>query len=94
MPKRITDYQVLLLDPMIATGGSLIKAIEVLLEAGVAEDQIISVHVLGCKEGLGVIQEAFPKIKIVLASIEPKLDGTKYLQPGLGDFGCRYFGTG
>lgn len=50
-------------------------------------------NILGCEEGLKNVFERFPKVRIVVAGVEPLLTKIKYLSPGIGDFGDRYFGT-
>ena len=93
MPKDIKGDQVILLDPMVGTGGSAIKTIECLEKEGVKTENITFVCVLSCEEGLTNIMKRFPKVKILTAAIDPFLLPNKYLAPGLGDFGDRYYGT-
>jgi uracil phosphoribosyltransferase len=84
--------RVLLLDPMLATGGSAAQAVEVLLKAG-AQD-IVHVCVVAAPEGVRLLNERFPKVRIVAASIDRGLNDRKFIVPGLGDFGDRLYGTG
>ncbi|KAJ3169168.1 Uracil phosphoribosyltransferase, synthesizes UMP from uracil [Geranomyces variabilis] len=93
LPPDIAERYVLLLDPMLATGGSANKAIEVLLDHGVPEERILFVNLICAPEGIDTVLGAHPKIKIVTAEIDSGLDERKWIIPGLGDFGCRYFGT-
>ena len=93
LPPDIKNRFVLLLDPMLATGGSAIKAIQVLLEQGVAEEHILFVNLICSPQGIDKVMTAHPKIKIVTAEVDDGLDENYYIIPGLGDFGCRYFGT-
>jgi len=93
LQKDISKRQVLLLDPMLATGGSVCKAIEVLKEKGVKEEKIIFVNLIACPEGIKKVSEEFPNVKIVTGFIDKKLNSKAYILPGLGDFGDRYFGT-
>ncbi len=93
LPKNIATSQVLLLDPMLATGGSAASAIEVLRSAGVPEDRIIFINLLAAPEGIAFLKERAPAVKIVTAAIDSHLNSHKYIIPGLGDFGDRYFGT-
>ena len=93
LPKDIASRFCLLLDPMLATGGSANKAIEVLLNHGVMEDHILFVNLICCPEGIKAVLDAYPKVRIVTAEIDNGLDEQRYIVPGLGDFGCRYFGT-
>jgi uracil phosphoribosyltransferase len=84
--------RVLLLDPMLATGGSAAQAIEVLLKAG-AQD-IVHICVVAAPEGVRLLNERFPQVHIVAASIDRGLNDRKFILPGLGDFGDRLYGTG
>lgn len=93
LPKDVKDRYVLLLDPMLATGGSVCEAIKILIGLGVKENKIIFVNLLACNEGLEKVFSMYPDIKVVTAEIDPKLDENAYITPGLGDFGDRYFGT-
>lgn len=93
LPPDIASRRVLLVDPMIGTGGSCKAAIECLIKAGVPEEQIVFINLICCQEGVDAILAAYPKIKLVSAKKDPILNANKYLVPGLGDFGDRYFGT-
>ncbi|KAJ3042848.1 Uracil phosphoribosyltransferase, synthesizes UMP from uracil [Rhizophlyctis rosea] len=93
LPPDISQRYCLLLDPMLATGGSANKAIEVLLSHGVTEDKILFVNLISAPEGIKKMLDAYPRIKIVTGEIDKGLDANKYIVPGIGDFGCRYFGT-
>ncbi|KAJ1946711.1 hypothetical protein GGF37_000995 [Kickxella alabastrina] len=93
LPKDISNRWVLLLDPMLATGGSAVKCIETLLEAGVKEDRILFINLICSPEGVLAMLEQFPKLQIITAEIDESMDVQKYILPGLGDFGDRYFGT-
>ncbi|MFF4371271.1 uracil phosphoribosyltransferase [Streptomyces sp. NPDC001594] len=92
-PEDIADRHVLLLEPMLATGGSAKAAIEVLLDAGVKEGNIIFVNFLASPEGIEAVHAAYPLVKIVTSSIEQRLNENAFMIPGIGDFGDRYFGT-
>ncbi|CAO3573815.1 unnamed protein product [Mortierella alpina] len=92
-PPDIASRYCLLLDPMLATGGSAIKAIETLIDYGVAEERILFLNLISCPEGIAAVVAKFPTMKIVTAEIDAGLDEKLYINPGLGDFGCRYFGT-
>lgn len=83
----------MLVDPMLATGGSAIKAVEVLLEAGVPEEKILFVNVVSCPEGLQALQKRFPRVRIITCAIDSHLNDQKYIVPGLGDYGDRYYST-
>jgi uracil phosphoribosyltransferase len=84
---------VLLVDPMLATGGSAIKAVETLIAAGVPAKRIVFVNVVSCPEGIANMRKAHPEVMILTAAMDKGLNSHKYIVPGLGDFGDRYFGT-
>ncbi|KAL1496320.1 hypothetical protein AB1Y20_016277 [Prymnesium parvum] len=92
-PDIAAKAAVLLLDPMLATGGSAVKCIELLVERGVDPAKIVFVNVVCCGEGLEAVAKAFPQVRVVTGAIDPILNESKYIVPGLGDFGDRYFGT-
>lgn len=86
---------------MLGTGGSVTMAVKVLKEYGVNPENIVFVNVVGCEvgivftySGLRKLTSEFPGVTIITASIDPLLlDNSKYLAPGIGDFGDRYFAT-
>lgn len=90
-PKTIQESVVLVVDPMLATGGSASYAIQVLKEADVKD--IRYVGLVGCPEGVQRLQEDHPDVSIYLAALDEKLDENGYIVPGLGDCGDRLFGT-
>ena len=87
-----TDW-VIVLDPMLATGGSARAGIAALMKAGAEEKNIMFVGVISAPEGLANLQKHFPLVDTLIAVHDEKLDTKKYIVPGLGDFGDRYFGT-
>lgn len=94
VPLDIHQRIVFLMDPMLATGGSAIKAVEILIEKyHVKEENIIFLNVVSCPEGLKNFTGRFPQVRIVTSAIDDGLNEHKYILPGLGDFGDRYFGT-
>ncbi len=93
LPTIPKGADVLLLDPMIATGGSGLAALQMLTEAGVTQKQILFVAVISAPEGLQAIQKQFPNIHLLIAQEDAGLTKEKFIEPGLGDFGDRYFGT-
>ncbi|MGI5154160.1 uracil phosphoribosyltransferase [Microbispora sp. CA-102843] len=93
LPADIDRRSVLLLDPMLATGGTALAAIEVLLNHGVAEDDIVFVTLLSAPEGIDAVHARYPNLRIVTSAIEERLNENAYMIPGIGDFGDRYFGT-
>lgn len=78
---------------MLATGGSACSAIRVLRDRGVQESRIVFVNVVACPEGLARIQRDFPDVTIVTAAVDEGLNASRYIVPGLGDFGDRFYGT-
>jgi uracil phosphoribosyltransferase len=93
LPPNIRNMHVLLCDPMLATGGSAIKAIEVLCKAGVDPAKIVFATMLCAPEGLDRVTALYPMIRIVTASVDDSLNEEKYIVPGLGDYGDRFFNT-
>ena len=93
LPNNISDKKVILVDPMIATGGSAIASIEILLKKGIKEENILFVNIISCEDGIKNLFERFPNIKMITGVCDPELLSIKYIAPGLGDFGDRYYGT-
>mmetsp|Transcript_27412 Transcript_27412/g.41044 ORF Transcript_27412/g.41044 Transcript_27412/m.41044 type:complete len:187 (-) Transcript_27412:30-590(-) len=94
MPPHVSSKRVLLCDPMLATGGSACAALKVLKETyGVNLENVIFVNVISCPEGLKKLAAVYPMVKIVTAWIDPILNEEKFIVPGLGDFGDRFFNT-
>ena len=91
LPEDIENREVFLVDPMLATGGSAVAAIDFLKKRG-AKD-IIMMNVIGCPEGIKRVQEAHPDVEMYLAACDEKLNDRAYIIPGLGDAGDRIFGT-
>ena len=91
VPKGIEGREVILLDPMLATGGSGIDAITSLKESGAKKIKFLCI--IAAPEGIKKIQETFPDVQIYCTSIDEKLNDVGYIVPGLGDAGDRIFGT-
>ena len=91
VPKDIEKREVLVLDPMLATGGSACDAIELLKNKGVKTIKFLCI--IAAPEGLEVVTKKHPDVKIYCASIDDHLNNNKYIVPGLGDAGDRIFGT-
>ena len=91
VPKDIEEREVIILDPMLATGGSAIDAIETLKAKGVKKLKFLSI--IGAPEGIKRVEEAHPDVQIYCAHIDSYLNENKYIVPGLGDAGDRIFGT-
>ena len=91
LPEDIENRQVFVVDPMLATGGSAVAAIDFLKQHGCK--QIILMNIIGCPEGVKAIQDAHPDVDMYLAAVDEKLNEHAYIIPGLGDAGDRIFGT-
>ncbi len=91
LPEDVENRQVFVVDPMLATGGSAIAAIDFLKRRGCRS--IIMMNVIGCPEGVKAVTEAHPDVDIYLAALDEKLNDHAYIVPGLGDAGDRIFGT-
>nr|AIF26737.1 hypothetical protein [uncultured bacterium fosmid pJB84G2] len=90
LPKE-KDSLVVILDPMLATGGSASAAIEAVRAHGYSNIRLMCL--IGCPEGKKVLEEKYPEIDVYLASIDERLNEKGYILPGLGDAGDRIFGT-
>ncbi|EMF12226.1 PRTase-like protein [Sphaerulina musiva SO2202] len=91
LPEDIKDRWVLLLDPMLATGGSALMAVDVLLSRGVPEDRIIFLNLISSPEGVQNFADKYPKLRVVTAFVDQGLNEKNYIVPGLGDFGDRFY---
>ena len=91
MPKDISNREVLILDPMLATGGSAADAIKCLKEDGVKKIKFLSI--ISAPEGIKRLNEEYPDVELYTAAIDEKLNEHGYILPGLGDAGDRIFGT-
>ena len=91
VPRDIEKREVIILDPMLATGGSINDAVELLKNKGVKKIKVLCI--IAAPEGLEVVTNAHPDVKIYCAHIDNHLNENKYIVPGLGDAGDRIFGT-
>jgi uracil phosphoribosyltransferase len=87
----LSGRHVFLVDPMLATGGSAVKAIDVLKQNGAAEISLLSI--VSAPEGVAAVERAHPEVPIWTAALDRELNSRKYILPGLGDFGDRLYGT-
>lgn len=90
-PKDLSKREVIVLDPMLATGGSGVDAITMLKEEGAKKIKFLCI--IAAPEGIKKMQEAHPDVEIYCASVDEKLNEKGYIVPGLGDAGDRIFGT-
>lgn len=92
-PTIAQDCPVIITEPMLATGGTLDVVISQLVKKGVKEENILVASICVAPEGLQVLLEKHPKVQMILTVLDERLNEKKYIVPGLGDFGDRYFGT-
>lgn len=85
------DADVFVLDPMLATGGSTVAALDSVKEAGAGDIRMVSI--VSAPEGVRAVEAAHPDVEIFTASVDRELNEQAYIMPGLGDFGDRLFGT-
>ena len=91
LPEDVDKREVFVVDPMLATGGSAVAAIDFLKKHGCKN--IIMMNIIGCPEGVAAVQKAHPDVDIYIAALDEKLNDHAYIIPGLGDAGDRIFGT-
>lgn len=91
MPSDLSERQLLVVDPMLATGGSAVAAIDALKKRGASNIKFVCL--VAAPEGVKVLQDAHPDVDIYTASLDEKLNEKGYILPGLGDAGDRLFGT-
>lgn len=93
LPSDISERQLFVVDPMLATGGSAVAAVDALLKRGAQPNSIKFCCLVAAPEGVKVLQEAHPEIDIYAAALDERLNENGYILPGLGDAGDRLFGT-
>ena len=91
MPPDISEREVLIVDPMLATGGSASAAITFLKGYGCKNIKLM--NIIGCPEGIQAVRTEHPDVELYVAAVDEKLNENKYIVPGLGDAGDRIFGT-
>jgi uracil phosphoribosyltransferase len=90
-PPQVKGGTCIIIDPMLATGGSTVAAIDVLKREGAGK--VVVICIVTCAEGLALVEQEHPDVPVYTASIDERLDENKYIVPGLGDAGDRLFGT-
>ena len=90
-PDNLEDTSIFVLDPMLATGGSICAGLASLGE--VNPKQISVVSIISAPEGITTLHQSFPEVRVVTAAVDEKLDGRGFILPGLGDAGDRLWGT-
>ena len=91
LPKDLSKFEVILIDPMLATGGSAVAAMDLLAELGARHVRLV--NLVAAPEGIRRVRAHYPKLPIFTAAIDRKLDERGYIVPGLGDAGDRLFGV-
>ena len=91
LPADIQDRRVFILDPMLATGGSAVDAIEELKKAGASGIKLL--NIIAAPEGVARVEKAHPDVEVIVAALDSHLNDHAYIVPGLGDAGDRIYGT-
>jgi len=91
LPSDVSERELIILDPMLATGGSAAKAVEILKEKGAASIKLMCL--IAAPEGIEAVHKDHPDVEIYTAAIDERLNSHGYIVPGLGDAGDRLFGT-
>ncbi len=90
-PKNLGDFEVVVIDPMLATGGSAVAALDLLKEQGAKRVRLV--NLVAAPEGIRTVQKKYARVPIFTAAIDETLNERGYIMPGLGDAGDRLFGT-
>lgn len=91
LPPRLENSVVLMIDPMLATGGSAVAALDFLSRAGARTMRLVCI--VAAPDGVALVEKAYPNVPIFTPVIDERLNAQKYIVPGLGDFGDRLYGT-
>jgi uracil phosphoribosyltransferase len=91
LPPNLSDSHVLMIDPMLATGGSAVAAIDLIKAAGATAIRMICI--VSAPEGVSLLERAHPDVAIFTPVVDKELNAHKFIVPGLGDFGDRLYGT-
>jgi uracil phosphoribosyltransferase len=91
LPKQLAEAEVIILDPMLATGGSALATVELLKKNRASSIRLACV--VAAPEGVALLRGRYPDVRIYTAVVDRSLNDRKFILPGLGDFGDRYFGT-
>lgn len=91
LPEPLAESQVVVIDPMLATGGSAVAALDLLTSVGAKNLTLICI--VAAPEGVAVVERAYPGVTIVTPVVDRELNARKFIVPGLGDFGDRLYGT-
>jgi uracil phosphoribosyltransferase len=91
LPPDLSKFEVILIDPMLATGGSTVAAMDLLAELGARRVRLV--NLVAAPEGIRRVRQSYPKLPIFTAAIDRQLNEKGYILPGLGDAGDRLFGV-
>ena len=91
LPPRLEESYVLMIDPMLATGGSAVAALQMLTRAGARNMRLVCI--VSAPEGIAAVEQAYPDVPIFTPVVDERLNDHKFIVPGLGDFGDRLYGT-
>jgi uracil phosphoribosyltransferase len=91
LPKNLSRFEVILIDPMLATGGSAVAALDLLTESGAKHLRFV--NLVAAPEGIRRVRKDYPRLPMFTAAIDRRLNKQGYILPGLGDAGDRLFGT-
>jgi uracil phosphoribosyltransferase len=91
LPKNLGDFETILIDPMLATGGSAVAALDLLVESGAKHIRLV--NLVAAPEGIQTVQKKYPRVPIFVAAVDRELNEKSFIVPGLGDAGDRLFGT-
>jgi uracil phosphoribosyltransferase len=92
LPSDVHDRHVLLLDPVLGTGHTACRAIQVLLARGVPQSRVLFLCMIATPEGVARVAKQYPGVKIVTSEVDSRLDDRWRVVPGIGQFGDRYWG--
>jgi uracil phosphoribosyltransferase len=91
LPENLSKFETILIDPMLATGGSSVAALNLLVEQGAKNIRLV--NLIAAPEGIQAVQKKYPRVPIFTAAVDHKLNEKGFIVPGLGDAGDRLFGT-
>jgi len=91
LPEHLGAFETILIDPMLATGGSALAALDLLAEQGAKHVRLVSL--VAAPEGIRAVQQKYPRVPLFTAAVDQRLNGKGFIVPGLGDAGDRLFGT-
>jgi uracil phosphoribosyltransferase len=91
LPPRLEESYVLMIDPMLATGGSAVAALQMLARAGARDVRLVCI--VAAPEGIAAVEKVYPDVPIFTPVVDERLNDHKFIVPGLGDFGDRLYGT-